>query len=166
MKTIYHKAFISIGSNLGLRIKNCIKAIEFLSDKEGITLKEISNFYETEPMHFQRQPWFINCVVRVETVMNYRDFFNFLKEIEFKMGRKKTFKYGPRLIDLDLLFFDDLVIDEDDLIVPHPQILNRKFVLMPLMDIAPDFIHPISGKSIKELLKKKEVSERIRKIKN
>ncbi len=166
MRDNKHKVLISIGSNLGLRINNCLKAIEFLSINKGITLKKVSNFYESEPMHFLRQPWFINCVVKVETVLNYRNIFNYLKEIELKIGRKKTFKYGPRLIDLDLLFFDDLVIEEDDLIVPHPQILNRLFVLKPLMDIEPDFFHPVLGKNIKELLKNKEVNERIRIIKN
>ncbi|MEE9524737.1 MAG: 2-amino-4-hydroxy-6-hydroxymethyldihydropteridine diphosphokinase [Thermodesulfovibrionales bacterium] len=134
-----YDVFIGIGSNLGNREDNCNNAIQQIS-KVGIEIIARSSMYETEPWGITDQPKFINMVVRVGTDMEPSELLEVLKAIEKKMGRQDSPGWGPRLIDLDILLYGDLVIDEPDLKVPHPHMFERDFVLKPLSEIAPEII--------------------------
>ena len=144
-----HKVFISLGSNIGDRENFLIRALDTLPNEIHITKR--SSIYETDPWGFEDQGDFLNQVVEVETSLNPHELMEVLKDIEADMGREKNFKYGPRKIDLDILFLDDEIIHDEDLVIPHPMVPDRPFVLIPLNEIAPDFIHPESGKSVSEL---------------
>ena len=146
--TIVH---IGIGSNLGNREENCKKAIGLLLEK-GITVTRMSSMIETEPWGVTDQQKFINTAVEAHTDMGPEELLATLKKIEFAMGRLPSAKWGPRLVDLDILFYDDLVINTDNLEIPHPYIKDRDFVLKPLAEIAPEKMHPVLKKSVRELL--------------
>ncbi len=147
-----HHVYIGIGSNLGKREENCLNAIGLMEEK-GIRILERSSLYETEPWGFKDQPRFINMVVHALTEHSPRELLNILKSIEREMGRTEGIPWGPRKIDLDILFYDSLVISDPDLVIPHPYIKDRTFVLEPLSEIAPELIHPVEKKTISELLK-------------
>ena len=141
---------IAIGSNRGDRQENCRKAIELLKQK-GITPVAISTMHETEPEGVTDQLLFINMAVSAETELPPLELLAVLKEIEKQMGREETVRYGPRVIDLDLLLYGDETIDEPGLVVPHPLMHGRGFVLGPLSEIAPDAVHPVLKKTVSEL---------------
>ena len=143
-------AFIGIGSNLGNRIENCIRAVEEISNFARITV--ISSIYETEPVDKKDQPDFTNCAIEIETSLSPFDLLTFLRSVENVIGRERIEKWGPRIIDLDIIFYDNLLIETDELIIPHPRAHLRRFVLEPLSEIAPDFIHPNLKISVSELL--------------
>ena len=143
--------YIGIGSNLGNTLQNCKYAIESLSRINGINPTRTSSFYKTEPVGIEKQNYFINAVVEITTILSARDLLQALRKIEGDMGRKREIKGGPRIIDLDLLFYGQDVIREIDLVVPHPEIHKRRFVLEPLYEIASYFIHPVFGISIRGL---------------
>ncbi len=143
--------YIGIGSNLGNTLQNCRYAIESLSRINGINPTQISSFYKTEPIGIEKQNYFINAVVEITASLSARDLLQALRKIEGDMGRKRKTKGGPRIIDLDLLFYGQDVIREIDLVVPHPEIHKRRFVLEPLYEIASYFIHPVFGISIRGL---------------
>jgi 2-amino-4-hydroxy-6-hydroxymethyldihydropteridine diphosphokinase len=143
--------YIGIGSNLGNSLKNCQYAVDSLSRAKGIELTRASSFYKTEPVGIENQNLFINAVVEVKTALSARDLLQTLQNIEKDMGRKRKVKGGPRIIDLDLLFYGQNVIGDHDLTVPHPEIHKRSFVLVPLCEIASYFIHPAFGVSIRGL---------------
>ncbi len=145
-------AYIGIGSNLGERQKNCEQAVEFLQHK-GITVKRRSSLYETKPWGVENQPSFLNMAIEIETDLSPGELLKLLKNIEAEIGREKSYHWGPRIIDLDILLYDDIVVNEDSLIIPHPYIHRRDFVLRPLYEIAPDIKHPVLKLSIKELLR-------------
>ncbi len=147
-------AYIGIGSNLGNREQNCLDAVKLLSN-EKVIIRKRSSMHETEPWGIKDQPRFMNMVIEVETGLEPGKLLKILKNIETKMGRTSTYRWGPRIIDLDLLFYNDLVIDAPDLQVPHPLMHEREFVLRPLAEIAPDKAHPVLKKTIKELLQNK-----------
>ena len=144
-------AYIGIGSNLGASMKNCRNAIEILSRVEGIKLLKTSSFYKTEPVGIEDQDYFINAVVEIKTDLSVHDLMQTLRKIENDMGRVREMKGGPRIIDLDLLFYGQLIVSEQNLTVPHPEIHKRRFVLEPLCEIASYFIHPSFGVSIRGL---------------
>lgn len=146
------EVFVGIGSNLGNRELNCLKAIKLLEEK-GFVMRDRSSLYETEPWGVTDQPKFINMAVHVTTELSPLEVFLHLKSIEKDMGRTETVRWGPRIIDLDILLYDDIVLNETDLTIPHPRMHERDFVLKPLAEIAPDAIHPVMGKKIKRLLK-------------
>ena len=147
-----HTTYIGIGSNLGAPEKNCTDAIEKLATHPDLSLKARSPFYKTCPVGPIEQEWFINAALKVQTRLNPHDLLGILLNTEKEMGRVRKEKWGPRLIDLDLLFYDDLVLNSQGLILPHPEIPNRRFVLAPLCDIAEDLLHPTLKKTVKGLL--------------
>jgi len=146
------RVFIGIGSNLGDTIGNCKIALDEIENFAEIV--RISSLYETEPVGNEDQPNFINSVVEINTDLSPHELLTHLKSIEDKLGRVRGEKWGPRVIDLDIIFYDDLVMKYDDLIIPHPRAHLRRFVLEPICEIAPDFIHPELETSILELLEK------------
>jgi len=144
-----HVTYLSLGSNLGDRSTNLHKAISHLPPK--VQLVTQSSIYKTEPWGYSDQPSFLNQAIKADTSLEPFELLAFLKEIEISMGRQETFHFGPRLIDLDILFFDDLILDSPELTIPHPHIAERAFVLIPMAEIAPDFFHPVLNKTIQEL---------------
>jgi len=147
-----HSVFLGLGSNQGEKIKNCEQAIEeILKLEEGFLLSR-SSWYYSEPWGRDDQDWFINGVIQIRTELCPDELLMKFKEIEKRLGRKNREKWGPRVIDIDILFYDDLSLESPDMEIPHPRILERNFVLIPFAEIAPQFVHPVLKKTIKELL--------------
>ena len=159
-----HTAFIAIGSNLGTPKENCIEAINIISSNPNIKIISKSSFYQTAPVGNTKQDWFINAVIKVSTQLNSDILLSAILKIESKMGRIRKEKWGPRIIDLDLLFYDNLVIKQKDLTLPHPEIDKRNFVLQPLNEIGENFIHPSLNKSINTLLKESKDNSVVKKL--
>lgn len=151
-----HFVYLALGSNLGNRAANLKEAISSLTPQMEVKAK--SNVYETPPWGFADQQMFLNQVLRVETYLKPEPLLKHLKRLEIALGRKASFKNGPRMIDMDILFYDDLVLESSALVIPHPHVHERGFVLVPMMDIAPDFVHPVKKKSIRELVVFSDVS--------
>jgi 2-amino-4-hydroxy-6-hydroxymethyldihydropteridine diphosphokinase len=156
MSTVY----IALGTNVGEREKNLHEAIRLLG-VSGVQVRKVSSVYETEPVDYLDQPWFLNAVLKAETSMEAEQLLAALRRIETDMGSKKRFAKGPRLIDLDILLYDDATIDTPNLQVPHPRMLLRNFVLVPLAEIAPELRHPAWPASASELLKRSPDSSRV-----
>lgn len=156
--------FIGLGSNIGKRERNVVDAIEMLSKEDGIIVKKVSSLYETEPEGVEDQEWFINAVARVETSIVPLELLRALKNIESLMGRGKSIRWGPRKIDIDILLYGSLVINYPELIIPHPLMHRRAFVLVPLAEIAPEVIHPILNESIQNLLSNLNSTKIVRKF--
>ncbi|MBC8333772.1 MAG: 2-amino-4-hydroxy-6-hydroxymethyldihydropteridine diphosphokinase [Anaerolineales bacterium] len=142
--------YIALGTNLGDRLANLRSAIESLAPDVHI-IRE-STIYETPPWGYTDQPAFLNMVIEAATSLKPRALLTYLKKQEDELGRIESFRYGPRQIDLDILFYDDLVLSEDDLHIPHPRLHERAFVLIPLADLAPELEHPILGQRVHSLL--------------
>lgn len=148
-----HRAFIGIGSNLGDRKANFFEAIDRLQKIPATRIVKQSSLYESEPLG-DAKTWFVNAVVELETESGADDLLKRLKQIETAMGRKRVRgkRWGSRVIDLDILFFDNEIINKRNLKVPHPELQNRRFVLAPLSELAPQLIHPKLSASVSELL--------------
>jgi 2-amino-4-hydroxy-6-hydroxymethyldihydropteridine diphosphokinase len=145
-----HIVYLSLGTNVGDRVANLKQAISSLPPQ--MTVKKKSKVYETPPWGYTEQDSFLNQVVMATTYLEPEPLLKHLKRLEVALGRKASFRYGPRLIDLDILFYDDLVLETPLLTVPHPHLHERGFVLIPMMDIAPDHVHPVMQKSIREMI--------------
>jgi len=143
--------YLSLGSNVGDRAKNLQDAIAALRNA-GVLVVRISSLYETEPVDYLDQPWFLNCALEAQTEIGALDLLHALRGIETQMGSKKLIAKGPRVIDMDVLLYGNEVIDTPELQVPHPRMHLRRFVLEPLAQIAPDAQHPVSHLSIADLL--------------
>ncbi len=159
VKTI---TYLSLGSNVGDREKNLQEAIRRIG-RLG-QLGKISSIYETEPVEFTKQPWFLNCAVALDTMLAASALLHELLAIEKAMGRERTMKKGPRIIDIDILLFGDAVVESSALKVPHPEMQRRRFVLEPLAEIAGDVRHHVLAKSIRELLEELPPGQVVRKI--
>src|SRR5205807_4237435 len=145
-----HTAYLSLGSNLDDRAAKLEEAVHRLEAFGRITAK--SSVYETEPVEVETQPWFLNCAIGMETPMTSQELLATVLAIEQSMGRRRTQHKGPRLIDIDILFFNDSVEDSAALTIPHPALHQRRFVLEPLAEIAPDHLHPVLKKTVREML--------------
>jgi 2-amino-4-hydroxy-6-hydroxymethyldihydropteridine diphosphokinase len=150
---LIHTAYISTGSNMGEKQDNCRNALFALNQTDTVTVESISRFYLTEPMEYLDQPWFVNAAAKIRTSLAPVDLLAMLKTFEIKFGREDSgIRFGSRPLDFDIIFFNDRIIDTEQLIVPHPRMHNREFVLRPINDLAPDLIHPVFNKSIRHLL--------------
>jgi len=158
---VKHIAFISIGSNIGDRLENCRNAIGSLANSKDVNLINASAFYETEPWGKIKQDWFINCVIELETNLDVHELLMLLQGVEKKLGRNNTEKGGPRVIDLDILFFNSEIIEAEEVVIPHPLLHKRRFVLTPLAEIASNFIHPVLKKSVSELLQEVDDDKKV-----
>lgn len=143
--------YIAFGSNIGDRGAAIEEALNLIEQNEMKIVKK-SKIYETEPYGYVDQPSFLNGAVEVETNLSCRDVLERLLSIENQIGRVREFKWGPRIIDLDIIFYNNEIYDEEDLKVPHPDMQSRDFVLKPLNDLCPDYVHPVLDKTIGELL--------------
>jgi len=143
-------AYLSLGSNVGDRFANLNHAIEQLRQHEQVVA--VSSFYETEPVEFTDQPWFVNCVVKIETQRTAQELLQEILSIEQNMGRHRLQPKGPRNIDIDILLMEDTILDTPEVTIPHPAMAQRRFVLEPLAEIAPGAMHPALKKTAAELL--------------
>jgi 2-amino-4-hydroxy-6-hydroxymethyldihydropteridine diphosphokinase len=154
--------YLSLGSNVGDREKHLREAIQRLETVGRVVA--VSSVYETEPVEFADQEWFLNCVVALETEKMPEQLMTALLRIEREMGRQRTENKGPRNIDLDILLVDDLVVDAPELSIPHPAMHQRRFVLEPLAEIAPEAWHPLLKKSVMQLLDDLPAGQAVRRI--
>ena len=142
--------YLALGTNLGNRTGNLRAAIESLPP--SVVVQQASPIYETPPWGVTDQPAFLNMVLEGKTHLSPLELLEYLKNLETKLGRAPTIRWGPRLIDMDILFYDSLVLRVPGLTIPHPHLHERPFVLVPLMDLAPDLVHPVLGISVRALL--------------
>jgi len=142
--------YLALGSNLGDRMGNLTSAVERLSQK--VNIKKVSSVYETEPVYYKEQPLYLNAVLSAVTELEPSDLLRFVKGIESDLGRQPGFRNAPRLIDIDILFYGNKVVQTEELAIPHPDIAERAFVLVPLAEIAPGLVHPVIHKKVKDLL--------------
>ncbi len=145
-----HTIYVALGANIGNKKETIEKAITLL--KEKVHVQKSAPIYETKPWGYIAQDNFLNTALKGTTKLSPQDLLVFIKNIEKKLGRIKRFKNGPREIDIDILFYDDIIHKNKDLQIPHPRIAERNFVLQPLQDINPELIHPMLQKSIRQLL--------------
>ena len=143
--------YIALGTNVGEREANLLQALELLPES-GVQIRRVSSVYETEPVDYLDQEWFLNAVLEAQTELDALDLLSSLRVIEARMGSKKAFAKGPRKIDLDILLYGNETIDTPELQVPHPRMLERKFVLIPLAEIAPNLRHPSWKSGVAQLL--------------
>ena len=147
-----HIAYIGIGSNIGNKAHHCEKAIAEILKANGHKLLAQSSLFKTQPIGYTSQDWFVNGVIKIETELEPLDLLRILKTIESRMGRAKTVRWGPRVVDLDILFFDEEEIKTEEVQIPHPSLHERQFVLIPLAEIDRNVIHPVLKKTVRELL--------------
>ena len=157
------KVFVGVGSNLGDREFLIRKAVEAMRDLPRTLVVRVSSLYDTDPVGEVDQPAFLNAAVWLETTLEPRELLWQLLLIEKRMGRVRSQRWGPRPIDLDLLFYGEETVDEPDLKIPHPEAHRRAFVLLPLVELDPDFVHPSTGESIRKLIKKLPPNPPVRK---
>jgi 2-amino-4-hydroxy-6-hydroxymethyldihydropteridine diphosphokinase len=155
-------AYVGLGSNLNDREDNIRRALRRLNGHDHVQVVKMSSLYETEPVGVVDQPSFLNAVARLSTELEPAALLEVLKSVERSLGRRKTFRWGPRKIDLDLLLYDDVIVNRPHLIVPHPELARRAFVLVPLAEIAPGAVEPRSGRRVDQLLRALESHDGVR----
>ncbi len=146
----WRKAYIGLGSNIGDREGHLNNALQLLNDRQSKVVR-VSGFYSTKPVGYTAQEDFLNCVAEINTLLTPPELLRFLQSIENRLKRERIIKWGPRTIDLDILLYDDTIIEEETLIIPHPRMHERLFVLVPLSEIAPNTIHPVLHKRVIDL---------------
>ena len=148
-----HTVYISVGSNLGSKLENCQKGVEALIRSGSTSLIKQSGIYKTDPVGYKDQDWFVNYVIKIETNLDPFQLWRELEDIQRKTGRvHNPIRYGPRMLDLDIILYDDMVINSPELIIPHPRMHKRRFVLKPICDIDPQIVHPVIEKDMQYLL--------------
>jgi len=161
-QTMPHVVHLSLGSNVGDRERQLQDAQARLSAVGRVV--GISSFYETEPVEFTEQPWFLNCALALETSKTPQQLMAAILHIEQEMGRRRVQKKGPRSIDIDILLFGDAIVDSPNLTIPHPALPQRRFVLGPLAELAPQVLHPVLRKTVRELLDALPPGQAVRKL--
>jgi len=151
-----HTVYLGLGSNLGDRAANLRRAVKALTPKATVLAQSAA--YETPPWGVTNQPAFLNMAVKAATELRPMELRDYVKGIEVALGRERSYHWGPRVIDLDILFYDDLIVNEPELVIPHPRLHERGFVLVPLESIASELVHPVLGRSIGELLQNVDTS--------
>ena len=146
------RVFIGIGTNVGDRSNYIDRALDELRLEDQIWIEAVSSIYETVPVGLQDQPNFLNGIIRIKTAVHPLNLLEILKRIEVQVGRQYRKRWGPREIDLDILIYGDLILDHPLLRIPHPEMLNRQFVLQPLVEIQPDLIHPSCNQTISQIV--------------
>ncbi len=159
-------AFLGIGSNQDDPLSQCLRAVKEIAALENVRLLRTSSWYHTDPVGFERQERFVNAVAEVRTVRGPHDLLKALQGIESAMGRVREIKWGPRIIDLDILLFGQEIIGDDHLVIPHPELHRRRFVLVPLNEIASYAIHPLFGITMKGLLDRLEDRSEVEPLKD
>jgi 2-amino-4-hydroxy-6-hydroxymethyldihydropteridine diphosphokinase len=150
-----HIAYISVGSNMGDKLGNCQRGIKALAEAGTSRVLARSGIYSTEPVDYEDQDWFINTMVKLETSHDPYQLLNQIEFIQRAAGRTKdSIRFGPRILDMDIILYDDYIIDSERLVVPHPRMHKRRFVLKPICDIDPSVIHPVLKKDMQSLLKR------------
>ena len=144
------EVYLGLGSNLGDRKTNLEKALQLLGER--LSIRQVSSLYQTEPVGHTEQPMFFNAVCRAETDLGPLQLLSLIKGIEAALGRVPSFAGGPRSIDVDILLYEGLSMETADLTIPHPRMAERAFVLVPLLELSPELVHPVSGDSIKDLV--------------
>jgi len=148
-----HTVFVGVGSNLGQKQDNCLRGIAALTSYGHSRLLKQSRLYRTEPVDYLDQDWFVNCAAQIETCLDPFELLTVLQDIQKKAGRvQDAIRFGPRILDMDVIFFDAYVIDHPDLTLPHPRMHLRRFVLKPLCDMDPTLRHPILDQTVQHLL--------------
>jgi len=155
-------AYVGLGSNLGDKTDNIRQALDMLDRADGVSVLAVSSFYETEPEGYEDQDWFVNAAAQMQTDLPPRGLLKLLKEMEQAIGREESVRWGPRKIDLDLLLYDQLCLESQDLTIPHPRMHQRAFVLVPLAEIAAEMLHPIMEKTIGTLLGELTITKNVR----
>jgi 2-amino-4-hydroxy-6-hydroxymethyldihydropteridine diphosphokinase len=150
-----HIAYISVGSNIGNKLVNCQEGIRALSEAGHSSILAQSRFYVTEPVDYEDQDWFINAIVKLKTAHDPFQLLDQIESIQHAAGRKiNTIRFGPRILDLDIILYNDIIINSERLVVPHPRMHKRRFVLKPICDIDPAIIHPVLKKEMRFLLQR------------
>ena len=145
--------YISVGANMGDKLENCRRGIAAVADHPEMTLVSGAKFYKTAPMEYKEQDWFVNTTIGMTTKLLPQPLLIELQAIQSTIGRKRSaIRFGPRILDLDIIFFGDQTIKSENLTIPHPRMHQRRFVLRPLCDLAPNFVHPVLKKKMKTLL--------------
>jgi 2-amino-4-hydroxy-6-hydroxymethyldihydropteridine diphosphokinase len=145
------RAYLGLGGNIGNVKENIEEALKRLQEKDALKLLKISSYYETAPVGYEQQAWFLNIVVEIETQLTPYELIALCNKIEYELKRERLIKWGPRTIDIDILLYEGFESNEEKLIVPHPRMKERAFVMLPLLEIAPDL--NIKGQSLKEIIK-------------
>jgi 2-amino-4-hydroxy-6-hydroxymethyldihydropteridine diphosphokinase len=161
---VYKDAYLSLGSNLDDRAANLNIAITGLAELGRVEIA--SSLYETEPVGFAAQPWFLNCAVKLSTEKMPKQLLSGVLDLERQMGRRRLEKKGPRIIDIDILLFGNSIIDTKELVVPHPAMHQRRFVLEPLVEIAPEVRHPVFKRTVRELRDALPPGQPVRRVEN
>ncbi|MHC1683641.1 MAG: 2-amino-4-hydroxy-6-hydroxymethyldihydropteridine diphosphokinase [Clostridiaceae bacterium] len=147
----WHTVFISAGSNMGDKKRNIEDAIDILNNREDCKAVKMSQFYETQPVGYLDQDTFVNCAFEIKTLLPADELMVVLLDVEKELKRERVIRYGPRTLDLDIIFYDDIITSDREVIIPHPRAHERQFVMKPLSDIAPYYLHPLLNKRVIDL---------------
>jgi 2-amino-4-hydroxy-6-hydroxymethyldihydropteridine diphosphokinase len=159
-----HIAYIGVGSNLGDKVHQCEQGLREILRVDRHRLLARSSLYKTQPLGVLDQDWFVNAAIKIETDLEPHELLRSLREIESRLGRRETFRWGPRAIDLDILFFDEETIQTEELTIPHPRLQERQFVLIPLVEIDRHFVHPVLQKTVFQLLENLKEDQGVEKL--